>query len=326
MILLTGGAGFIGSHLLEKLNEQEEQDILVVDNLGSSYKWKNLLGQNFDSYEPREKLLANLEEKKNIKAIFHLGACSSTTEKNMDYLIQNNVNYSKALFSYATKKKIPFLYASSASVYGGGEKGYQDDHSQHKDFRPLNPYGFSKYLFDSWVLKQENTPPLWFGLRFFNVYGGKEVHKGFMRSVASKAYEEILETGSLKLFKSHHPDYKDGEQKRDFVYVEDVVTILLQLWMGGAANEGKKFSGIYNLGSGEARSFHDLGRAVFKALGKEEKIEWIPMPEHLRDQYQYYTRAPMEKLQSLSFIDHKFHSLEEGVEDFIRKKAKTSSF
>ncbi len=317
MIILTGGAGFIGSHLLKKLNDRGEKNILLVDHLASSSKWKNLLGTYFSSYESKEDFLLKLKNIKNIKAIFHLGACSSTTENNLDYLIKNNTEYSKTLFSYAAEKKITFIYASSASVYGNGEKGYNDDHNKHEFYRPLNPYGFSKYIFDSWVLSQKKTPPLWFGLRFFNVYGENEHHKGFMKSVVSKAYEEILATGSLKLFKSHNPDYKDGEQKRDFIYVEDVVSVLFQLWDKKLLESD---SGIYNLGSGEARSFHDLGRAMFKALQKKENIEWTPMPEDLKNQYQYYTKAPMEKLRSLSFIDQKFHSLEGGISDFFRKK------
>lgn len=322
MIILTGGAGFIGSHLLKKLNEQGEKNILLVDHLSSSSKWKNLLGTHFNSYESKEDFLKKLENKKNIKAIFHLGACSSTTEENLDYLLKNNTEYSKILFSYATEKKIPFIYASSASVYGSGEEGYSDKHNKHEIYRPLNPYGFSKYIFDSWVLSQEKTPSLWFGLRFFNVYGENEHHKGFMKSVVSKAYEEILKNGSLKLFKSHNPNYKDGEQKRDFIYVEDVVSVLLQLWQ---KKSQKSESGIYNLGSGEARSFYDLGKSMFKALQKKENIDWIPMPENLKAQYQYYTKAPMEKLKSLSFIDQKFHSLEEGILTFVKKK-KTLNF
>ena len=266
MIILTGGAGFIGSHLLKKLNEQGEKNILLVDHLSSSSKWKNLLGTYFSSYESKEDFLGKLKSIKNIKAIFHLGACSSTTEKNLDYLIKNNIEYSKTLFSYAAEKKITFIYASSASVYGNGEKGYNDDNNKHEFYKPLNPYGFSKYIFDSWVLSQKKTPPLWFGLRFFNVYGENEHHKGFMKSVVSKAYEEILATGSLKLFKSHNLHYKDGEQKRDFIYVEDVVSVLFQLWDKKLV---KNHSGIYNLGSGEARSFHDLASSMFKALQKK---------------------------------------------------------
>ena len=317
MIIITGGAGFIGSQLLEKLNNEAIDNILIVDNLSTSAKWKNLLGKKFRAYLHKDEFLLKLKEKKieeKIDAIFHMGACSATTENNLDYLMKNNVEYSKKLFSFCKNRNIPFLYASSASVYGMGEQSYSDCHEKHLGYKPLNPYGFSKYHFDSWVLRQEKTLNMCFGLRFFNVYGKGEEHKGFMRSVVSKAKEEILANGTLKLFKSHHPDYKDGEQKRDFVYVKDIVDSLFDLWKNG---KEAKYSGIYNLGSGEARSFYDLGKSVFEGLSKELNIEWIPMPKHLRNQYQYYTKAPMEKFRSLPFLDRSFHTLEEGISDYL---------
>lgn len=320
MILLTGGAGFIGSQLLKKLNQEGFREILLVDNLSNSTKWKNLLGTQFKDYIHKEKFYECLKENKapkDITAVFHLGACSSTTEYNVDYLMENNVAYSQKLYQLCSERKIPFLYASSASVYGDGSNGYLDDHKQHLSFRPLNAYGFSKHLFDSWVLKQKEEPSSWYGLRFFNVYGNGEEHKGFMQSVVSKARKEILETGKLKLFQSHRSDYKDGEQKRDFVYVNDVVNTLFELWRKGNKQET---SGLYNVGSGKARSFYDLGASVFQNLGKEVKIEWTPMPEHLREQYQYFTEAPMEKLRALSFIDLSFHSLEEGIKDTLKQR------
>ena len=318
MIILTGGAGFIGSNLLKRLNEKGYNDILVVDNLGSSKKWKNLLGKNFSSYCSKEDFLEKLPSLKEVAGVFHLGACSSTTESDVDYLMKNNVEYSKMLFEYCSQKETPFIYASSASVYGLGEYGYSDSHKENKKFLPLNPYGFSKHLFDSWALTQKKAPPAWFGLRFFNVYGPGEEHKDFMQSVVSKAIKEIKEEGSLKLFKSHKEGIEDGEQKRDFVYVKDLVNVMIALFEESKEKNLQEFSGIYNLGSGKAKSFYDLASEVFKGLEKEIKINWIPMPEHIRSQYQYFTKAPMEKLRSLNFLDTPFHSLEDGIQDYMK--------
>lgn len=321
MIVITGGAGFIGSQLLRRLNQEDLFDILVVDNLAHSSKWQNLLGKKFSYYLHKDQFLKKIKTDGlayKITAIFHLGACSSTTEKDVDYLIENNVSYSQSLFKFCQQQSIPFVYASSAAVYGLGDKGYSDNHEAHESFRPLNPYGFSKHLFDSWVLKQNMAPPFWCGLRFFNVYGKGEGHKGFMQSVVTKAISQIQEVGTLKLFKSYHQNYKDGEQKRDFVYVKDIVNAMFALWKLGEKHLEQNISGLYNLGCGEARSFYDLANYVFSGLGKKVCIEWIDMPEELKAQYQYYTKAPMEKIKRIDQLDLSFHSLEQGIYDYLK--------
>lgn len=314
MIIVTGGAGFIGSVLARTLNLLDHTDLVIVDRLEDSTKWKNLRGIKYQQYIHADELFSGAYDDllSEAEMIFHMGACSSTTEKNMDYLMKNNVEYSKALFQFATKLNIPFLYASSAATYGDGEQGYADDHVGLFELMPMNPYGYSKQLFDEWVLQQEDQPDHWFGFKFFNVFGPNEYHKEEMRSLVHKAYEQISKNGSVELFKSHRPDFKDGQQLRDFVYVKDVVRVMIEL----ANNDKAEFSGIYNLGTGKARSFLDLMNATFKAMGKDPQVKFIDMPESIRGQYQYYTQAEMGKLMT-ALPEFEFSSLEEGVSDYV---------
>ena len=313
MILVTGAAGFIGSVLVRELNKQGREDLILVDRLRDTTKWLNLRKCKYELYCHADELFnADMESYlQECEAIFHIGACSATTEKDMDYLMQNNVEYSKVLFQIATSLGIPFIYASSAATYGDGEEGY-DDQKSIDSLLPLNPYGYSKQLFDQWALKQELTPKAWFGFKFFNVYGANEYHKGDMRSIVHKSFGQIKDCGKVKLFKSHKEGFKDGEQLRDFVYVNDIVSAMMKFWQGSDTCK----SGIYNLGTGNARSFKDLVLAVFKSLNKEANVEYIDMPESIRNQYQYFTEAKMDKLHS-QLSDFKFHSLEEGIEDYI---------
>lgn len=311
MILVTGAAGFIGSALVKKLNDMGNTQLYLVDRLRDTSKWLNLRGLQFEEYIHADELF-NPENQRvfaGLKAIYHMGACSSTTEKNMDFLMKNNVEFSKKLFSYASQNQVPIVYASSAATYGAGEKGYND--LEVNSLIPLNPYGYSKQLFDEWVLKQKRFPPAWYGLKFFNVYGPNEYHKGSMRSVVVQAFEQIRDTKKVRLFKSYIPDFKDGEQKRDFIYVKDVVEVMIRLMKKG------ENSGIYNVGTGVARTFLDLALCTFKAMNVENNIEFIEMPEHLKKQYQYFTEANMQKFYK-TLPDFKFHTLEEGIRDYVK--------
>lgn len=315
MILITGGAGFIGSVLAKTLNHLGHTDLVIVDKLEDSVKWKNLRGIKYLDYIHADELFAGDYDDliAETDLIFHMGACSATTEKNMDFLMKNNVAYTQALFRFAATKNIPFIYASSAATYGEGELGYSDAHEKIPALMPLNPYGYSKQLVDEWILKEEKKPDHWFGLKFFNVYGPNEYHKEDMRSLVHKSFEQIKSSGSVKLFKSHRPDFKDGEQLRDFIYVKDVVRVMIEL----ADPEKFGFSGIYNLGTGKARSFHDLVKATFQAMNVTPKIEFIDMPESIRNQYQYYTQAEMAKLHQ-ALPGFEFTSLEDGVRDYVQ--------
>ncbi len=310
MILLTGGAGFIGSVLLHSLNLNGRKDIYLVDSLGCSEKWKNISSKHIDDYCDKHSFLKKLKQGltlNEIDCIFHLGACSSTTETNIDYLMENNFLFSKLLAEFAIKNRIPFIYASSAATYGDGSQGFDDTVSKLETLRPLNGYAYSKHLFDLWITKQKPDSQV-LGLKFFNVFGPNEYHKENMKSVAFKAFYEIGEKKSLSLFESKHPDYKDGEQKRDFIYVKDVVSIMTEC-------QEKKISGIYNLGTGTASSWNDLAHAAFKALSVTPKIDYIPLPEQLTDKYQYYTCADMHKLKNAG-IKHPCMSLEDAVRDY----------
>ncbi|WP_127717356.1 ADP-glyceromanno-heptose 6-epimerase [Halobacteriovorax sp. HLS] len=314
MILVTGAAGFIGSVLVKELNLLGREDIIIVDRLRDTTKWKNLAGLKYAEYVHADELLSLIDGfEEEISFIFHIGACSSTTQMDMDYLMRNNVEYSRFLFEVAATNNIPFVYASSAATYGDGELGYSDDHQKIKDYRPLNPYGYSKQLFDEWVLKQTQFPSHWFGLKYFNVYGPNEYHKEDMRSLVHKAHGQIKETGKVKLFKSHKEGYEDGKQLRDFIYVKDIARAMLEMMNPSSAN----FSGIYNLGTGKARSFLDFMKATFKAMDKPENIEFIDMPLSIRDQYQYYTQADMTKFKEF-LPNFKFTTLEDGVEDYVK--------
>lgn len=314
MILVTGAAGFIGSVLVKRLNELGREDIVVVDRLGSGESWKNLRGLKFIEFIHADELLnPEVLDQLEFDSIYHMGACSSTTEMNMDYLMFNNVEYSKALFSYAAEKNTNICYASSAATYGDGENGYDDEHQGIDKLKPLNPYGYSKQLVDEWALKSDITPPKWYGVKFFNVFGPNEYDKGDMSSLVYKGFNQINEGSQVKLFKSHKEGFKDGEQLRDFVYVKDVVDAMIEL-MNSKHNGA---NGIYNLGTGKARSFKDLISATFKAMNKDVNIEYIDMPMKLRNQYQYYTQAEMHKLKS-ALPDFKFRELEEAVTDYVQ--------
>ncbi len=318
MILVTGAAGFIGSVIVKHLNDLGQEDILVCDHFESGDKWKNLRDLKYTAFVQVEDLFAHEIWKKvgGIKAIYHMGACSDTTELNMDFLYKNNTEYSNRLLTLAAEKNIPIVYASSAATYGAGEQGYFDDHAGMPSLKPLNKYGYSKQLTDEWILKQKKKPKVWFGVKFFNVFGPHEYHKGKMSSVVYQSFNQIKDVGEVKLFKSHRPDYKDGEQLRDFVYVKDVVKAMVELIAAGVKKP--TISGIYNLGTGEARSFHDLVKATFKSMEKKPKITFIDMPGELRNQYQYYTQAEMAKFKR-ALPKFKFMKLEDAVSDYVTK-------
>ena len=314
MIILTGGAGFIGSALLRGLNDRGQYDVVVVDHLGESEKWKNLVGKRYLDYLHKDQFLEQLlggafGEGKEVQAVIHLGACSATTERDADYLWRNNFKYSQVLASWCLEKGVRFIYASSAATYGDGANGFLDDDAALTALRPLNMYGYSKHAFDLWAL-EEGVLASMVGLKFFNVFGPNEAHKGDMRSLVDKAVAQIQATGRLQLFKSHRLDFKDGEQSRDFVYVKDVVAVLLKLL------DQPQVNGLFNLGSGAARTWNDLAGSVFKALGKPAAIDYIDMPEALRGKYQYHTRAEMGKLrQALGLLP--LRSLEDAVADYV---------
>ena len=317
MIIVTGGAGFIGSALIGELLNQGLEDIVVVDtqvdfkNCDNLKPYKKGLSGFFSANEFLESEKAKAIHSR-ITAIFHMGACSSTTEKDLDFLKRNNVEYSQKIFKLAVDLDVPLIYASSAATYGNGDEGYSDDHSLVYSLKPLNPYGDSKQVFDIWALSQEKKPPFWCGLKFFNVYGPNEYHKEEMRSLVHKAFHQINERGFVGLFKSYKEPFKDGEQLRDFVYVKDVVKAMILM----LKNSDPNYCGVYNLGTGKARSFLDLVKAVFKALEQEPKVEFIDMPDSIKNQYQYFTEAKMDKFHAF-LPEFKFSSLEEGVRDYV---------
>ena len=312
MIIVTGAAGFIGSCLISKLNQENFNYIIAVDQFDAPEKLKNLEGKKIQETVERDHFFAWLDENyQEVEFIFHIGARTDTTEFDKAVFDKLNLNYSKEIWKRCVAYQIPLVYASSAATYGAGEMGYQDDESRLDQLKPLNPYGDSKNEFDKWALAQEKKPFFWAGLKFFNVYGPNEYHKGRMASVVWHAYRQIQEKGEMKLFRSHNPEFKDGEQMRDFIYVKDLVNVCYFLM------HHRQNSGIYNLGSGEARTFLDLTRAVFDALGKEEHITFVDTPEDIREKYQYFTEADMTKLHSIGY-DQPFHSLEEGVKEYVR--------
>jgi ADP-L-glycero-D-manno-heptose 6-epimerase len=318
-LVVTGTAGFIGSVFVQYLNEQGFNQLILVDDFGVEAKRNNWEQKQFLKVIERQAFLEQLPLLDfTIDAIIHLGARTDTTE--FDYAVHDelNVKYSKALWLYATEKQIPFIYASSAATYGSGEQGYDDSHTILDQLIPLNPYGVSKNEFDKWAIAQTSQPPVWTGLKFFNVYGPNEGHKGRMASVIFHAFNQIKVTGLVKLFKSHRPDFKDGEQLRDFVYVKDVVKVIG--WMLHEMFEqhwSKEKNGLYNLGTGQARSFYDLAANTFTAQGLQPNIEFIDMPLDIRDKYQYFTEANMNKLRAAGYTEP-FSSLEEGVGDYVK--------
>ena len=325
-IIVTGAAGFIGSCLVEYLNANGFENLILVDDFSRADKAPNLEGKKYSLKIEREKLFEFLEkENPKVDFIFHLGARTDTTE--FDYSVHEhlNVEYSIKIWNYGTKMDIPLVYASSAATYGAGEKGYTDDESIIPELHPLNPYGISKNEFDKWALKQTDAPPAWTGLKFFNVYGPNEYHKARMASVIFHSYNQIEKNGFVKLFKSHKEGFNDGEQKRDFIYVKDILKIcfwFLECWQ----TDPKTFiTGIYNAGTGEARTFNDLVKATFKGIDREPVIEYIDMPEDLRETYQYFTEATMQKIHEAGY-NQPFFSLEEGVGDYVREYLSQGKF
>ncbi|RZB33096.1 MAG: ADP-L-glycero-D-manno-heptose 6-epimerase [Desulfobacteraceae bacterium Eth-SRB2] len=311
-VIVTGGAGFIGSAFVWKLNQEGIDDILIVDDLKDSEKWQNLAGLRYSDYLRKDVFLHSVAANTITyapEAIVHMGACSSTMERNADYLMENNYRFTRILAEWAVSRKIRFLYASSAATYGDGARGLSDE-IDLSGLRPLNMYGYSKHLFDLYAERSELLTEI-VGLKFFNVFGPNEYHKGDMASVVFKAFHQIMETGRVKIFKSHSEDYADGEQMRDFVYVKDCVEVMWWLLMYDEVN------GLFNLGSGRARSWNDLIRALFTAMGYPPQIEYFAMPEALHGSYQYFTQASMERLKKAGCPLH-FRSLEEAVQDYVK--------
>lgn len=312
MIIVTGAAGFIGSYLIKKLNSENFNAIIAVDHFDDAEKNKNLEGLKIREKVDLNDLMPWIDQHQEvIEFIFHIGAITDTSEFDTEKLKKFNTQYTQNIWSRCVKYQIPLVYASSAATYGLGEMGYDDNESLISKLKPLNPYGQSKQDFDVWALAQKEQPMFWAGLKFFNVYGPNEYHKGRMASVIWHAHQQITKTGKMKLFRSHNPEYKDGEQMRDFVYVKDVTDVCFFLM------HHRKNSGIYNLGSGKARTFLDLVKAVFKSLGKPESIDFIDTPVDIRDKYQYFTEAKMDKLRSIGY-SKPFHTLEEGTTDYVQ--------
>jgi ADP-L-glycero-D-manno-heptose 6-epimerase len=321
MIVVTGGAGFIGSALIAQLNKRRITDILVVDQLGTDNKWKNLLNLSFADYVEKDDFLEMVIENKlsaPIEVVFHMGACTSTTETNASYLIKNNYEYTKLLAQWAVKAGIRFIYASSAATYGDGSAGFSDDEEKIDSLRPLNMYGYSKQLFDLWARRTGLLKKIT-GLKYFNVFGPNEYHKADMRSFVLKAFEQIVAAGKVKLFKSHKPEYKDGEQLRDFIYVKDAVDMTLFF----LDNPG--IGGLFNIGTGIASSWNDLVTAVFGAMDKTPVIEYIDMPQSIRNQYQYFTQADITKLKHAGY-SKKITSLDDAVSDYVRHYLKKNEY
>ncbi len=320
MIVVTGAAGFIGSCLLAGLQNAGYVDLVAVDDFSNSSKNKNLAGKKLTAKVDRKDFFRWIEDNHRfIQVIFHLGARTDTTEFNREIFQELNVDYSKKVWNLCVEFGLPLIYASSAATYGLGELGFEDNHSVIKNLKPLNPYGESKNEFDCWAVDQNTKPYFWSGLKFFNVYGPNEYHKGRMASVILHAFNQITQSGKMKLFRSHNSNYRDGEQLRDFVYVKDVVSVCIYLM------ETRKNSGIYNLGTGKARSFVDLTKATFDAMEKSEDISFVDTPIDIRDKYQYFTEANMAKLESIGY-QKPFHTLEEGVADYVGNYLMTNKY
>ena len=311
MIIVTGGAGFIGSCVVRTLNDEGRDDIVIVDNIAETDKWMNMRNKRYIKYVHKSKFLEELPTYENVEAIIHMGAQSSTTERNFDYLWKNNFEYTKALWNYCAEKQISFIYASSAATYGDGNFGFSD-RMDIDQLRPLNGYGYSKQLFDLWVKHQAQVfPRQHVGLKFFNVYGPNEYFKGSMASMVFHGFNQIMQDGEIRLFKSCNPNYEDGGQLRDFVYVKDICSVIIFLL------KNQSISGLFNVGTGRAQSFRELAEATFRALGKEPNIRYIYMPEKLRGKYQYYTQADMVQLASAGYPKD-FLNVEEGVRDYVQ--------
>lgn len=312
MIIVTGAAGFIGSCLVQKLNNEGKQNLILVDDFSQTNKDSNLIGKKFANKIERDHFLSWFDTNASeVEFVYHIGARTDTTEFDVSIFNRLNLDYTKAIWKTCAQHQIPLVYASSAATYGEGELGYDDNHDLIPKLKPLNPYGESKNDFDKWALLQSETPPLWIGLKFFNVYGPNEFHKARMASVIFHAFNQIQKTCGVKLFRSHRDDYKDGWQLRDFVYVKDVVEVC---WF---FNQHQDHSGIYNLGSGTARSFYDLAANTFKAMDRETRIDYIDIPADIRDKYQYFTEANMNKIVSIGY-SKPFSTLEQGVRDYVK--------
>ncbi|MBL7804086.1 MAG: ADP-glyceromanno-heptose 6-epimerase [Saprospiraceae bacterium] len=321
MIAVTGAAGFIGSCMVRRLNDAGYTELVVVDEFSRPDKMRNLEGKAFREQIHRDNFLRWLERHHaDVDAVLHLGARTDTTEMDTAIFDRLNLEYSKSLWMLCAGFQIPLYYASSAATYGLGEQGYADDHATIPQLQPLNPYGQSKQDFDVWALEQlrntQQAPPAWAGYKFFNVYGPNEYHKGRMASVIFHTTRQIKATGGMKLFRSHRPDYRDGEQSRDFIYVKDVVDVLLFFL------EKRPPNAIYNLGTGQARTFLDLATGTFHALGLEPNISFIDTPADIRDTYQYFTEANMDKLRAAGYLEP-FYGLEEGIEDYVQRYLKS---
>lgn len=319
MIIVTGAEGFIGSCLVAGLNEQGYHDLVLVDDFSHTDRALNLEGKKFSQKVNRQSFFAWLDKHEHlVQFIFHIGARTDTTEKDEAVFKELNLDFSRQLWNACVQYGLPLVYASSAATYGNGEQGY-DDMGNLDSLHPMNPYGRSKNDFDKWALAQESKPYFWAGLKFFNVYGPNEYHKGRMASVILHAYRQIKETGKVRLFRSHRSDYKDGEQKRDFIYVKDLVQVCLYLM------HDRKHCGLYNLGTGHARSWNDLANAIFTSMQLTPQIEYIDIPEDIRETYQYFTEAKMEKLKAAGYTQP-FLTIEEGVDDYIKNYLSVSQF
>lgn len=312
MIVVTGGAGFIGSCLLWRLNKEGIRNIIVVDEPITSEKERNLEEKKFSFFVEKNNFLSLVTSNKlgkKVDAIFHLGACTSTTLTDMEYFIKNNVEYSKKLAEYSIANNIRFIYASSAATYGDGSQGFSDKDEITLKLKPLNPYGYSKHLFDLWVMNTGLIKNV-VGLKYFNVFGPNEYHKQDMMSVVAKSFDEVVKNKKIRLFKSHRMEYKDGEQKRDFIYVKDAVDATYYFF------ENRDKNGIYNIGTGKARTWNDLAKVLFSALGIEPNIEYFDMPENIRDKYQYFTQADISKLRQTGYAK-KIYELEDAVKEYV---------